>query len=667
MSRLGEQALRSAAKRSFARPSPAFPLASTAPFSSGASARAEGREDASASSAPSLLRRLGLCGAGAVFLFEASRQEKEKSVPLAPKVSFSRLFSRDTRAQQLAAHAGVAACAGKVRQVDLGAADDFECGGVYEVAVNGGVEKILLTRTAAGTFFCTGASCSHYGVSLAKGVLTVRGTVTCPLHDAEFDIKTGKCVNGPGLSAIPTYPVQVKGGRVVADLPTDIAETAEPNYAKTKTGKNETIVILGGGAAAGAAAETLRTEGFDGRIVMITAEKFPPYDRPMLTKNLNAQPEQVELRSLKTLQEDLDIQVLVATRATGVDVNKKIVNLEGAPDIKFDKLLLCTGSDARKLSNLPNVDARGIFTLRTLEDHQELNKFYQESKKQNSEPRIAVVGSSFTGLEVASSFKGRCSNVTVIGMESVPFERALGARVGESMKNLITSKGVRYYPRSSVTGFTKSRGRVTGVELASGEVVQADIVIIGAGSVPATQFLKNGDALPLCKDGSIITDPLLRVPSSPDVFVAGDIATYPYVKTGDLIRVEHWAVAMQQGRVAALNMLGRHVPFTQIPFFWSRVFGNNMRFAGWIGGGFDEVIIEGDLEKHQFVAYYVKNDRVQAVCAMNRDPVAVAAIELLQLNLMPTPGELRQGLKNSQDIVAVAKDLAAGKIVKRVA
>lgn len=654
MVRVPEQAWRRLAQRTLFLSSPSEP-ARAACVSPGVLAAKQAADEKSfdASSRIRLWAALA-AGVSSVVFFSDSYQRADKRL--------ARAFGNAPRA---------VACAEKPKgkAVDLGAVEDFEKGGLYEVAVNGGKDKVLLSRTADGTFYCTGASCSHYSASLVKGIVTAKRTVTCPFHDAEFDLETGKCVNGPALSAIPTYAIEVKNGRVVAQIPDEVTVRAKGVYAKEKKGKKtETFVLLGGGAAAATAAETLRAEGFDGRIVMICEESVPPYDRPVLTKNLNAKVDNILLRPLQTLQEELDVQVLLNSRAVGVDLKKKTVRLEGgAADVNFDKLLLCTGSETRRLSGLPNGTARGIFTVRDVNDLQELGKFLEENSRFNSNPRVAIIGSSFVGVELASAFQRRgCKNVTVIGQESVPFERILGHRVGESIKQLITGKGVRYYPHSKVTGFTSTRNRVTGVELASGEIIQADIVLVGIGSVPATKFLANQADFALARDGSIVTDPLLRLPSNPDVYVAGDIATYPYVKTGEEIRVEHWAVAMQQGRVAALNMLGRHVPFTQIPFFWTMIFGKAMRFAGWVGSGFEEVIVEGDIDKQEFVAYYVKDDRVTAVCTMARDPVAVAAVELLEQNLMPSPGELRQGLKNSQDVVALAKEAAATKTVKRL-
>ncbi|KFG49117.1 pyridine nucleotide-disulfide oxidoreductase domain-containing protein, partial [Toxoplasma gondii FOU] len=276
----------------------------------------------------------GLCAAalaaGAVSVAVGEGNSRTEGRKLGGSPVFSRAFGRCPR---------VAACAEKRTATDLGAVEDFQRGGLYELAVNGGKDKVLLSRTADGTFYCTGASCSHYSASLSKGVLTAKRTVTCPLHDAEFDLETGKCVNGPALSAIPTYPVEIKDGRVVAQIPDEVPVRARGVYAKEKRGQNtETFVLLGGGAAAATAAETLRAEGFDGRIVMICEESVPPYDRPVLTKNLNAKLDNILLRPLKALQEDLGVQVLLNSRAVGVDLKTKTVRLEGnAPDVKFDK------------------------------------------------------------------------------------------------------------------------------------------------------------------------------------------------------------------------------------------------------------------------------------------------------------------------------------------
>ncbi|PHJ21991.1 pyridine nucleotide-disulfide oxidoreductase domain-containing protein, partial [Cystoisospora suis] len=437
---------------------------------------------------------------------------------------------------------GSAAC--EERLVELGPGHSFEKGKLYEVTVNSGKDKVLVARLEDGKVYCVGPSCSHYSAPLVKGVLTSRGTVSCPWHDAEFDVKTGKCVNGPSLDAIPSYAVTEKGGIVYARLPETMELTAPSHYTKCKCGRSgkrtegvETIAIVGGGAAAIAAAETLRTEGYQGRIVLISREHWPPYDRPVLTKNLNAKAENITFRSLATLKEAMDVEVLLDTTVTGIDTSKKVLHLDGKTkkDIKFDKVLLCTGSDARNLDVLPNAKAKGIFTLRDLKDHEALGKFLDEATKYNSELRVAIIGASFVGLELASAMKKKgFQHVTVIGQESVPFERVLGKRVGESLRSLLAEKGVKFCGQAGVTGFTESRGRVTGVELASGDIVQADVVLVGVGAIPSTGFLKkeSNPSFAFTTDGGIITDPLLRVPSSPDIYVAGDIASYPYVKTG---------------------------------------------------------------------------------------------------------------------------------------
>ncbi|CDJ37968.1 Related to putidaredoxin reductase, related [Eimeria tenella] len=246
--------------------------------------------------------------------------------------------------------------------------------------------------------------------------------------------------------------------------------------------------------------------------------------------------------------------------------------------------------------------------------------------------------------------------------EKVPLELVLGERVGGAFKNLLEANGVEFIPNMEASEIITRDGKVTGVRLKSGRVLAADRVIVGIGVVPELPHISSSKQLQQGNRGGLAVDPFLSCPSHPTIFAAGDIASFPYVKSGEDIRVEHFATAMDQGRVAAANMLGLNRPFAALPFFWTMLFGKGLRYIG-NGYGFEDVIVEGDLSKFQFVAYYTKGDKVIAAATMGKDPACVAIGEALKANIMPTAAELRMGLQNSQDIINRVKQNA----IKRVA
>jgi len=234
-------------------------------------------------------------------------------------------------------------------------------------------------------------------------------------------------------------------------------------------------------------------------------------------------------------------------------------------------------------------------------------------------------------------------SVVVIGMESVPFERVLGKEIGKLMQDLHESKGVKFRLNRTVRSLRGDTQRmVTGVELDDGEVLVADIVIIGAGIIPSSEFIANKlDPKLVARDGSLIVDQHLQL--MPNVFVAGDLARFPYWATGEMIRIEHWDVAQQQGRIAATNMaLGvksNKITYHSVPFFWTMQFGISLRYTGnamtW-----DRLVIKGELESKKFAAFYVKNNQVLACATMGFDPIAVIVSELLRDGTVPSVEEL---------------------------
>jgi len=551
-----------------------------------------------------------------------------------------------------------------VKRVTLGKTEDFADGTMKEVEVGPeGTKTVVLVHRHAGTVYATSPACSHYGAPLRKGVTTAGGrggppTVSCPLHDATFDLQTGRVVRGPGLDGIATYKVTVADGIVYADVPESIAlgsgkhQKVGPKACRRDPKDQRTFALIGAGPASLAAAETLRAEGFGGRIVMFTKEPHLPYDRVVLSKKLDKTAEALRLRAPEFFEER-DIEVLREMAITRLDSKGMKVhykaNAGGEEQVlAYDRVLVASGGTPRKLF-VPGASMRGICTLRTPEDAAEILRYAKKGQK------MIVVGGSFIGMEIASSLKQKGCDVSVIAMETVPFERVLGKKVGASFARLLQKEGIDWFGTSQVRMF-RGNDAVNGVELEDGEVLPADGVVVGAGVLPNTRFV---EGITLDKNGAIVVGPLLASEAQPTLFAAGDVCSYPAVRTGSQVRIEHWDVATQQGRVAAKNMLGMYQPFTTTPFFWSQILGKNLRFVGHAPEALDRVIIEGDASGLEFISYYTEDDEIRAVATVNRDPVAVACAELMRRGKMPKVSELVLGVVNAEVIMQRLRDLSA--------
>ncbi|KAL8273113.1 hypothetical protein Esti_002871 [Eimeria stiedai] len=515
------------------------------------------------------------------------------------------------------AAAGVAFCSvggSKKREVRLGDVSDFPEGGTYEVAVNEGKDKVLVSHLN-GSFYCTAATCPHYGALLAKGV-AVDEHVTCPWHDAKFDVKTGKCLAGPVTQSIRTFPVSVKDSAVLANIPETFADEPLPIccFQRPETAfKDKTFVIVGGGPAAAAAAEELRAQGFQGRLIIISKEQLPPYDRIVLSKNLKCDAANIVLRPLEYFSNTLHADLRLGEKVELIDADARTLKTNKGEALLFvvgclSQVLLCTGCTYRRLSGVKGSEAEGVFYVREMEDLQKFRDSLSSDVNTPESLSFVVVGSSFIGIEVAAALrKLGVREVSVVG-QAVPFEGVLGPRIGGAFKNLLETNNVSFIPQAEVQEILTRDNKVIGVKLNSGRVLKADRVVVGIGAIPQVPEIKSSKPVKQGVRGGLSVDPFLKTPSYSDIFVAGDIASFPYIQSGEETRIEHYATAMDLGRSAAANMLELQQPYTGLPFFWTMVFGKGLRYVG-NGHGHDDVIIEGDLEKMQFVAYYTKGDK----------------------------------------------------------
>ncbi|HKE02469.1 MAG TPA: FAD/NAD(P)-binding oxidoreductase, partial [Blastocatellia bacterium] len=290
-------------------------------------------------------------------------------------------------------------------------------------------------------------------------------------------------------------------------------------------------------------------------------------------------------------------------------------------------LLVATGGEPRALQ-IAGSDLKNVLTLRSFADSDAIIAAAEQAK------RAVVIGASFIGMEVASSLKIRGLEVTVVAPDRAPFEKTLGVAIGALFQKIHEDNGVRFRLGAKVARITGG-GKVEAVEIESGERIDADLVVVGVGVKPATDFLKGVE---LSNDGGVVVDEHLR--AADGLYAAGDIALFPSSLTGERQRIEHWRTALQQGRIAARNMAGKAVPYDSVPFFWTRQFDAGLLYVGH-STSWDEIIFQGDVSTQNFLAFYVKGNRVRAVAGMNRDRELAAVEGLMRDDRMPTPDQLR--------------------------
>jgi NADPH-dependent 2,4-dienoyl-CoA reductase/sulfur reductase-like enzyme/nitrite reductase/ring-hydroxylating ferredoxin subunit len=472
-----------------------------------------------------------------------------------------------------------------------------------------GGEAVLLAQSG-GKVFAVGATCTHYGGPLAEGIVA-DGTVRCPWHHACFRLDTGQA-RAPALNPIACWEVERRGEKIfVRGKRTDVA-AAPPPTPSARPGPSA-IVILGGGAAGHAAAETLRAQGYAGPVTLVSADTSPPYDRPNVSKNYlagNAPDEWMSLRGPEFYREKR-IELLLGTRATALDVGARTVSLSNGASLPFAALLIATGGDPNRL-RIPGAELPHVHTLRTLADSRAI------IAKLGGSRRAVVIGASFIGLEVAASLRTRQLEVTVVSPEAHPLEKVFGREIGDFVRKTHEEHGVAF--RLSAKPAVVSAQAVT---LESGEILPADLVVVGIGVRPEIALAEGAG---LATDRGILVDAFLET-SAPDVFAAGDVARYPDPRTGELIRIEHWVVAQRQGRLAALNMLGLRERLSIVPFFWSQHYDVPILYVGH-AERWDETRVAGNLGNKGGRVEYRSQGRVLAVATIFRD------VESLQAELV---------------------------------
>jgi 3-phenylpropionate/trans-cinnamate dioxygenase ferredoxin reductase subunit len=379
----------------------------------------------------------------------------------------------------------------------------------------------------------------------------------------------------------------------------------------TILGDRDTIVVVGAALAGLRAAEELRVAGYGGRLVMVGAEPHRPYDRPPLSKQLLAgewEPEQTALRVQP--DDDLDLDWRLGCRAAALDVAERAVILGHGERVHFSGAVLATGAIPRTLPDTPPL--AGIHVLRTLDDCLALRAELEHN------PRVVVVGAGFIGAEVAATCRGRGLDVTVLEALPSPMVRGLGPLLGDALGALHRDHGVDLRLRTGVAGFEGST-RVERVLLGDGATIPADVVVVGIGVRPATDWLE-GSGLTI-EDGVVCDETCL---AAPGIVAAGDVARWPNpLFDGESMRLEHWTNAAEQGIYAARRLLAPDAvaPFAPVPFVWSDQYDIKIQVAGRVRGDDCIEIVDGAIDERRFVAAVGREGRLVGAVAFNRPRV----------------------------------------------
>jgi 3-phenylpropionate/trans-cinnamate dioxygenase ferredoxin reductase component len=368
----------------------------------------------------------------------------------------------------------------------------------------------------------------------------------------------------------------------------------------------QTHVIVGASLAGAKAAETLREEGFDGRVVLVGAEDERPYERPPLSKDYlrgEVGREKVYVHDQGFYVEH-DIELRLGRTAVSLDTSSRELELDDGELLRYDRLLLTTGAEPRPLS-IPGAELDGVLYLRSVQDSDTLRERLDRGGT------VVVVGAGWIGAEVAASARQRGLEVTVLDPASVPLERVMGTQVGAIYHDIHTDQGVQMLMGTGVETF-EGDGAVERVRTSHGRELECDFAVVGVGVEPRTGLAAQAG---IAVDNGILVDEHLQT-SAPDVFAAGDAANVHHPFYGQRIRVEHWANALNQGPAAARNMLGQDSAYERLPYFFSDQYDVGMEYSGF-APSWDRVVFRGDPATHEFVAFWLVEHRVVAGMNVN--------------------------------------------------
>lgn len=386
--------------------------------------------------------------------------------------------------------------------------------------------------------------------------------------------------------------------------------------------ESSAAVIIGGGPSGATCAETLRSEGFKGRITVVSREKYLPYDRIKVSKiGVATDIETLQARS-QEYYNNANIEVLKGVLATKVEPEKMEVHLSDGQKLRYSSLYIATGAKPR-VPDIPGINLKNIFTVRDFEDSVNILNTLGSEKDKN----VVVLGLSFIGLEIAASCKEKAQSMTCVGKDTAPLGQIFGAEIGRSLQKLFEDKGVKFRFQTTIKKCNGENGAITSVELEDGTTLPADMLIMGIGTTFYTDFLKDS-GIALEPNGAVTVNDKLET-NLKHVYAGGDIANAPVAAFGNKhMCIGHVGLSQYHGRVAALNILKKEAPLQTVPYFWTMLFGKSIRYAGC--GRPASAHVEGDVDALKFVIFFFdETDKVIAVASCMRDPIVSQFAEFL--------------------------------------
>ncbi|CAM3380876.1 FAD-dependent oxidoreductase [Nocardioides dubius] len=372
------------------------------------------------------------------------------------------------------------------------------------------------------------------------------------------------------------------------------------------------LVVVGASLAGLRAVEAARRAGFDGEVVLVGDEAHLPYDRPPLSKAYLADetPSEPWFRTADHLRDELGVTLMLGTPASGLDAERQVLRV-GDAEVRYDALVIATGATARRWPGTEELG--GVHPLRTLDDARSVRAALDAGA------RTVVVGAGFIGSEVAAGARKRGLDVTIVEALDVPLSRSVGTEIGEACTQLHREQGTDLRCGVTVTGFEERDGAVTAVRLSDGSTVAADLVVVGIGVIPNTGWLAGSGVRLHERDGGIVCDESLWT-GVPGVYAAGDVMHWPNpLFDGEVMRLEHWTTAAEQGACAARNAIepGRDEALSTVPYFWSDWYDHRIQFVGIPRA--DEVrVVSAEQDDDRFLALYRRGDRLVGVLSVDR-------------------------------------------------
>lgn len=470
-----------------------------------------------------------------------------------------------------------------------------------------GETEILVVHTEEGELYALEAKCPHAGAPLEKGAVC-NGKLICPWHTGTFSLASGAWIEPPPLRSLRSYRMQMEDGQIAVDpepLHQPSMAHSDDNAPGRARGEHLHFVMIGGGAAAAAAVCTLRQGGFGGKVTVIDPRESEPVDRTSLSKMSLSGDKPLETLPLWNAREQKKLSVeRLCARVDSLSAEHGTLRLNDGTTFGFDAALLATGGIAKWLC-IPGEDLRHVYTLRHIRDVEGIDNLLADEAPS---AHAVLLGDSFIAFEAASALRKRGLAVTVVSRSQQPFSKELGEEAAQAIVRLHEANGVVIRRGQEAQEITPAA-----VLLKSGESLPAKLVIVAIGVKPATDFEHD---IPLRENGTIEVNEGLQARSK--LWVAGDVATV------NGIHIEHWRVAEQHGRAAALEMLAgagireSNGGFHGVPFFWTYHFGKRFAYIGH-AEDWDELSVDGSFETSEFLAYYVKGGRVQAVFGCGKD------------------------------------------------